>query len=116
MEDAGFEPRTSVPEVWCVTNKPPNLFCLEHLFRRRLYNLRCGSFILSYSSLKGKVSKTTFLLRAVILGRNDNAAFYAALAMTTRSFCLFTVSKPSQKVTEILLEGSLSVGEVDEIN
>ena len=25
MGDAGFEPRTSAPEVWCATNEPPHL-------------------------------------------------------------------------------------------
>ena len=25
MEDAGFEPGTSAPEVWCSTNEPPHL-------------------------------------------------------------------------------------------
>ena len=28
--DAGFEPETSAPEVWCATNEPPHLQGILH--------------------------------------------------------------------------------------
>ena len=30
VEDAGFEPWTSAPEVWCATNEPPHLLSKSH--------------------------------------------------------------------------------------
>ena len=38
VEDAGFEPGTSAPEVWCSTNEPPHLQKPHRLFGF-IYNL-----------------------------------------------------------------------------